>query len=103
MRVIVPAQNTKKLIPLSIKLESEQKEFLAQIAKKEDRSVHFLLCLAVKEFIDREHAKVDFYETAKKAGQHYEDTGLHTTHEEMRAWANSLGTEQELMPPLCHK
>jgi predicted transcriptional regulator len=103
METISTTPNPKKIVPLSIKLETEQKDLLAQIAKKEDRSVHFLLCQAVKEFLDREQAKADFYETAKNAGEHYRKTGLHTTHEELKAWANSLGSNHELAPPTCHK
>ena len=98
-----PTAIQQKNAPLSIKLGAEQKDSLAKIAKKKERSVHFLLCQAVKEFIDKENAIVDFYETAKNAGEHYRKTGLHTTHEEMTAWANSLGSNNELTPPICHK
>lgn len=92
-----------KITPVSIKLAAEQKLLLTQIAKKQHRSVHFVLCQAVKEFLDREQAKLDFYESARKAGEHYQETGLHTTHEELKTWANSLGTAQELAPPVSHK
>ena len=97
------SHTNQKIVPLSIKLEAEQKMSLAQIAKEKDRSVHFLLCQAVKEFIEREQAQTDFYETAKAAGEHYRKTGLHTTHEEMKAWAKSLGNANELTAPTCHK
>ena len=93
----------QKIAPLSIKLDAKQKDALAQIAREKDRSVHFLLCQAVKEFIERQQAKTDFYETAKAAGEHYSKTGLHATHEELKAWAQSLGSNNELMPPKCHK
>ena len=96
-------QPTKKNIPLSIKLEAEQKRSLARIAKEKDRSVHFLLCQAVKEFIEREQVKTDFYETAKAAAEHYRATGLHATHQELKAWAESLGSNNEITPPTCHK
>lgn len=93
----------QKNVPISIKLETAQKNYLAQIAKEKDRSVHFLLCQAVKEFIEREQAQTHLYETAKAASEHYRATGLHTTHEEMKAWAQSLGSKSELPPPTCHK
>jgi predicted transcriptional regulator len=53
-----------------------------------------------KEEIEKN--RLEFYEDARKASEHYKATGLHTTHEEMMAWANSLGTENELPPPKCH-
>lgn len=96
------ASPTQKNTPISIKLETGQKDLLAKMAKEQERSVHYLLRQAVKEFIDREQAKADFYETAKNAGEHYRKTGLHTTHDEMKAWADSLGGDNEQTAPLCH-
>jgi predicted transcriptional regulator len=96
-------QTSQKSVPLSIKLEADQKQSLAQIAKEEDRSVHFLLCQAVKEFIEREQAKTDFHESAVAGSEHFNATGLHTTHEELKVWAQSLGTKSELTPPVCHE
>ena len=36
------------------------------------------------------------------AWEEYQATGLHVTHEEMRAWLLSVGTENELPPPEPH-
>jgi predicted transcriptional regulator len=93
---------TKKA-PLSIKLDTDKKDQLAWIAEKKERSVHFLLCQAVSEYIENETKRLEFYEDGRKALEHYKATGLHTTHEEMMAWANSLGTPNELPQPKCHK
>lgn len=53
--------------------------------------------------LEAEQAQTNFYETAMAAGEHYRKTGLHTTHEEMKAWVKSLGSARELTPPTCHK
>jgi predicted transcriptional regulator len=93
---------TKKS-PLSIKLDPSKKEQLEWIAEKKERSVHFLLCHAVSEYIENETKRLKFYEEALQASNHYKETGLHVTHEEMMVWADSLGTNNELPPPVCHK
>ena len=93
----------RKIIPLSIRLGAEKKDQLAWIAEKKDRSVHFLLCQAVSDYIESETKRLEFYEEALQASKHYAETGLHTTHEEMTAWIESLGTDNELTPPVCHK
>jgi predicted transcriptional regulator len=93
----------RKVTPLSIKLGAEKKDDLTWIAQKKDRSVHFLLLQAVSEYIDNEKKRLEFYEDGRKALEHYKATGLHTTQEEMMAWANSLGTPHELPLPTCHK
>lgn len=43
-----------------------------------------------------------FVQDAVEADKHYQATGLHTTFEEMEAWANSLGTSNPLQKPKCH-
>lgn len=50
----------------------------------------------------------DFVNEALVAEQHYQETGLHTTLDEMKAWANSLRidskkTEKTQPLPTCHK
>jgi predicted transcriptional regulator len=92
-----------KKAPLSIKLGIDKKDKLAWIAEKKERSVHFLLCQAVSDYIENETKRLEFYEDGRKALEHYKATGLHTTHEEMLAWARSLGTANELPKPKCHK
>lgn len=44
-----------------------------------------------------------FIQDAIDAQEHYDATGLHTTHEEMRAWAKSLSTNPNAKLPICHK
>lgn len=104
MKTLAPTNTSRrKIAPLSIKLDSEKKQDLVWIAEKKSRSVHFLLLQAVSEYIENEKKRLEFYEDGKKALEHYKATGLHTTQEEMIAWANSLGTANELPQPVCHK
>ena len=44
-----------------------------------------------------------FYEEAVQALRHYHETGLHTTHEEMKEWARKLITNPTEPMPKCHK
>jgi predicted transcriptional regulator len=43
-----------------------------------------------------------FLQDAVESDKHYQETGLHTTFDEMEAWANSLGTSNPLPKPKCH-
>lgn len=51
----------------------------------------------------REMMFSQFVAEAVEAHEHYETTGLHTTHDEMKAWLNSLSTNPNNKPPVCHK
>ena len=44
-----------------------------------------------------------FRQDTLKAWADYQATGLHATAEEVDTWLASLGTENELPPPTCHK
>ncbi len=39
-----------------------------------------------------EESEREMFELASKALQHYKETGLHTTHEEMKEWVESFKT-----------
>jgi predicted transcriptional regulator len=93
----------RKITPLSLRIDDAKKDQLVWIAQKQDRSVHYLLLQAVSEYISKETKRIEFYEAALEASQHYAETGLHTTHEEVMVWVNSLGTPNEFQPPVCHK
>lgn len=51
----------------------------------------------------RELAFAQFIEDAEKANEHFQKTGLHTTHDEMKAWAKSLSINPNATLPVCHK
>lgn len=94
---------TPRNTPLSVKLEPTEKTALAKIAEGKKRSVHFVMREALSEYIDREEKRLDFYEDGRKALEHYKATGLHVTGEEIKTWAKSLGTSNELPKPICHE
>jgi len=94
-----PARN----VPLSVKLEVNEKAALIKIAEQKKRSVHFIMRQALNEFIEREQKRFDFYEDGRKALEHHKETGLHVTQDEMLVWAESLETSNEIPPPICHK
>lgn len=47
----------------------------------------------------REMMFSQFVSEAVEAHEHYETTGLHATHDEMRAWVNSLFANPKNKPP----
>ncbi len=57
-----------------------------------------------KKRIQKEmEAEREMLELATEAIKHYEETGLHTTHEEMKEWAKKLVTNPNEPMPKCHK
>lgn len=57
-----------------------------------------------KKRIQKEmEAEREMLELATEAIKHYEETGLHTTHEEMKEWARKLANNPNEPMPKCHK
>jgi predicted transcriptional regulator len=96
------ATASRRIAPLSVKLEAHEKEQLAEIAREKSRSVHFLLCEAVREYMEREQARLAFNRESHDPWDHYQQTGLHVTEDEMDAWMDNLYTDKETPLPVCH-
>lgn len=89
-------------VNMSLKIAPSEKIALQNIARSKDRTVHHLMRQVVSDYIKTEQSRIAFYEAGKKSIAEYKATGLHVTMAEMRAWADSLGTPNELPKPICH-
>ena len=88
--------------PMSLRLEPTDRDNLKKIAAREKRTAHSLATEAVKTFIqnkEREHA---FNQSCISSYNHFLETGLHVTQDEVSKWMDSWGTENELPTPQCH-
>lgn len=96
---------TQKVVmqPFSIRIHQDQKMRLNAIAKAQERTSHSLAIKALNEYIEREEARLDFKRETDAAWEHYQITGLHVTLQEVSNWMDTLFTDNELPPPVCHK
>ena len=86
----------------SIKIDDELKGRVQHLANARDRSAHWIMREAIKQYVDREEARESLYEEARLAWQEYQQDGLHVTGEEVIEWLESWGTDRETAPPECH-
>jgi predicted transcriptional regulator len=94
--------NAVTTAPMSLKLPSDTKERLKTLALLKKRPAHALAREAVEAYIAHEEVQVRRNREAEAAWQHYQETGLHATGEEVMAWVASWGTTNQLPPPECH-
>ena len=85
----------------SVKLGG-RKQVLSELAKYQKRSVHSLMLEAVDAYIEQKQARMKFEQDAIRSYEHFQETGLHTTLDEMRQWATSLNTSTPQSLPSCH-
>lgn len=88
--------------PMSLKLGSEVREGLRSLAAIKKRPAHALAREAVEAYVKLELEREQFTRDADKAWQHYQETGLHASSEEVLEWIDSWGTSNELPKPQCH-
>ncbi|MDT3380203.1 CopG family ribbon-helix-helix protein [Labrys neptuniae] len=87
----------------SIKLDSKVKDRLQRLADARHRKPHWLMKEAIHQYVEREEKRQAFYDDARKAWDEYQATGLHVTGEEVAAWLETWGTDDEKASPVCHR
>ena len=86
----------------SIKLDDDLADRLRRLASLRQRSPHWIMREAIREYITREEARESFREEALASWSAYQETGRHLTADEVRAWLDTWGTDAEAEPPACH-
>jgi predicted transcriptional regulator len=89
-------------MPTSLKIDDEMKGRIQALAQQRDRSAHWIMREAIREYVDREEARESFREEALDAWTAYQETGRHLTGAETTTWLESWGSEQETGAPECH-
>ncbi len=88
---------------VAIKIDSETKERYKKLAQKKDRSTHWMMRVAISQYLDREEKRVSFHQDAVNSWNEYQETGLHATGDEVIQWLNTWGTDDEQDAPECHQ
>jgi predicted transcriptional regulator len=86
----------------SLKIDDELKERIRQLADLRDRSAHWIMREAIKQYIEREEARESFRQEALASWSHYRETGRHLNGPEVTAWLEKWGTAGEVGLPDCH-
>ena len=86
----------------SLKIDDELKSRIQNLAGARDRSAHWIMREAIKEYVDREERRESFKRDARDAWDEYSATGLHVTAVEADAWLARLEAGEEAEPPVCH-
>jgi predicted transcriptional regulator len=90
-------------VATSVKIDEELKERIQHLAEARQRSPHWIMCEAIRDYVDREEVRENFKQEALDSWASYKETGQHLTGEETRAWLAKWGTEHESSAPACHE
>ena len=87
----------------TLRIDQDIKDRLKTLADDRHRSAHALMLEAITEYVDPEEKRSQYLRDGQIAWQHYQETGLHLTAEEVEAWIDTWGTENEQDAPSCHR
>ena len=86
----------------SVKLDDNLKSRIQQLADARHRSAHWIMCEAIRNYVEREEDRESFKQEALNSWTAYQETGLHVTGQEAREWLDTWGTDKETEAPECH-
>ena len=87
---------------VTLKMDDTLRQRVQQLANARKRTAHWMMREAITAYVEREEAEEALRQEALAAWEDFQTTGLHVTHEEMRDWLLSIGTENPLPPPEPH-
>jgi len=88
---------------VAIKIDQKTKERYKNLAQIKDRSAHWMMREAIKQYVDREEKRESFRQDAVNSWNEYQETGLHATGDEVIKWLNTWGSDDEKDAPECHQ
>ncbi len=86
----------------SVKIDDALKARIQTLAEHKRRSPHWVMREAIEQYVAKEEKRQSFIDEAKASWKAYQETGLHLTGDEVFAWMDTWGTDEETGPPECH-
>lgn len=88
--------------PVTIKIDADTRERVKRLADARQRSPHWLMREAIRQYVDREEKREAFRQSAMRAWDDYQANGAHATQAEADAWLAKLEAGKDAEPPECH-
>ena len=86
---------------MSIKLDATFRDRLNSMATRHKRTSHAIARKAIETHVAREEAREALNQQALSSWNHFQETGLQVTGDDVNVWIESWGTKDELPPPKC--
>jgi predicted transcriptional regulator len=87
----------------TLKIDDDLRERVKQLAATRRRSPHWIMCEAIRQYVDHEEARESFKREAQASWAAFHETGQHLTLAEVRGWLSDWGTSAEAELPECHE
>lgn len=85
--------------PVAVKLDDETRDRLKQLAETKQRTTHWLMREAIKQYVNHEEQRESLRQDAMQAWEAYQSTGQHVSHQAADAWLKALESGKDIEPP----
>ncbi len=96
----MPTSNSRAV---AIEIDQETRNRVERLADARQRTPHGMMTEAIQQYLDREEKREQFRQDSLYAWKECQTTGMHVGADELTAWLESWGSEDELPAPKCHK
>ena len=90
-------------IPVAVKIDPEMKERMKRLAEAKQRTPHWMMREAIRQYIEREEKSARLRNDALAAWQECQETGMYASSEDVLAWLATWGEDSETAAPACHE
>jgi len=87
----------------SLKIDDELKGRIRSLAEARQRSPHWIMREALRQYVEREEAHESFRQEALASWAAFRETGRHLTGDEVRDWLGKWGEASGAEVPECHE
>lgn len=87
---------------VTVKLDPVDRNRIAALATIKKRTPHYLMKEAILAYVQKEEARQNFIKAAETSFEHYKETGLHITLEELSTWVDDVQQNPDTPVPACH-
>jgi predicted transcriptional regulator len=87
---------------VTIKLDAADRNRIESLASAKKRTPHYLMKEAILDYVKKEEARQNFIAAAQSSFEHYKETGLHITLDELSAWIDQVQQDPNAPVPPCH-
>ena len=87
--------------PVALKIDEDTKARMKRLADARQRTPHWLMREAIRQYLDREESREAFRQDALRAWEAYRSTGQHVSAEAADAWLAELEQGRDIDPPAC--
>ncbi|NHZ94666.1 CopG family ribbon-helix-helix protein [Massilia sp. CCM 8734] len=91
------------LTATALELDRETHRRLTRLAESRRVTPRLIMNEAIEQYLEREEKREASRQETLDAWNEHQASGLHVTGEEVIAWLETWGEENELPAPECHK